>query len=307
MTGEALGVGDHDLIRYIAKHTAQCMNFGGGAAATRRRIGFVGNKNCLGRDLLTRNTAPRFGFRHQRLHHLADVLNIQTSAVESAVARLCSQHFADGPYSAFARGVGALHHHGRGTHANNHAVPPAVERNGGVCDHFVGGCRSAGQEPRTHPIDQIVGSDVVGRDYDDPLAAAGVNPVLGQRNTLGGACAGSVDLCVGTASADEFGELRMSHGQDSKQEATIENIRFFVDGRAQFADATVDFLHQNRMTVRFDRASEQAFEHCQLLAAFVVGVIMCHLLGERVVPGERGCKDHAGIVAHGVGQSPALG
>ena len=111
---------------------------------------------------------------------------------------------------------------------------------------------------------------------------------------------------VGTAGADEFRELRMSHGQDSQQEAPVEDIRFFVDGGAQFVDVPVYLLYQTGMTIRPDHASEQAFEHGQLLAAFVVRVIARHLIGERVVSGEGGSKNHAGIVAQNVGQSPAL-
>ena len=71
---------------------------------------------------------------------------------------------------------------------------------------------------------------------------------------------------VGTAGADEFGELRMSHGQYSEQEAPVEDIRLFFDGGAQLVDVPLDLLnndfrHQIGMTIRPDHASEQAFEH----------------------------------------------
>ena len=142
----------------------------------------MGNENGLWRDLVTRNAAARFGFGHQLLHHLADVLDVETSAVESAVARHSGQHLADGLYSAFTRSVGALHHQSCGAHADNHAVPPAVEGNSGVCDHFVGGCRSTGQEASAHPIDQMVRRDVVGRDDNHATAPPRVDPVLRQRH-----------------------------------------------------------------------------------------------------------------------------
>src|SRR5208283_677016 len=191
------------------------------------------------------------------LHHLANVLDIETSAVESAVVRRSRQDFADGLYSALARGVGALHHQSRGTHADNHAVPAAVERNGGVRDHFVGGRRSAGQEASAHPIDEMVRGYVVGRDDNHTAAAPGVDPVLRQRDTLCGARTGSVDLSVGTASADEFGELRMSHGQDSEQKAPVEDVWFLVDGGAQFVDALLDLLNQTGVSICLDFTCEQ--------------------------------------------------
>ena len=98
---------------------------------------------------------------------------------------------------------------------------------------------------------------------------------------------------VGTARADEFGELRMSHGQDPEQEAPVEDVRFFVDGGAQLVDAPLYFLHKSGITIPFDRAGEQAFEHGQLLAAFVVGVVARHLIGEGVVTrGTRKQKSH---------------
>ena len=237
VTGEALGVGDHNAIRDVAEDATKRVDLGRGAAAPRWCVGFMGNENCLRRDLATRNAAARFGFGDQGLHHLADVLDIETSTVESAVARHGGQHFADGLYSSFTRGVGAFHYQSGGAHTDDHSVPAAVEGNSGICDHFVGGCRTTGQEASAHPIDQMVGCHVVGGNDDYPLAPPDVNPVLRQRHRLRVARAGRVDLSVGTAGADEFGKLRMSHGQDAEQEAPVEDIRFFVDGGAQLVDA----------------------------------------------------------------------
>ena len=76
MSGEALGVGDHDLIRVGTKDAPQRVDLRGGAATTRRRVRFVRNKNSPRRDLLAGNAAVRFGLRDKILHHLTDVLNI---------------------------------------------------------------------------------------------------------------------------------------------------------------------------------------------------------------------------------------
>ena len=162
MTGETLGVGDHDAIRDIAEDAAKRVDLGGGTASPSRSIGFMGNENCLWGDLASRNAALRFSFGHQGFHDLPDVLDIETSAVEGAVVRRGGQHFTDRLYAACTRDLGALYYQSCGAHADQHAVPSTVEGNGGICNHFVGGGGSSGQEARTHPLDQMVRSYVVG-------------------------------------------------------------------------------------------------------------------------------------------------
>ena len=108
----------------------------------------------------------------------ADVLHVQTRAVEGAIRRHRAQHLADRPDAAFARRFRALHHHRRGAHPHDHAVTAAVERNRGVFHHLIGGRRPARQETRAEPVDQVIGRDVVRRDDDHPAAPAGADPVL---------------------------------------------------------------------------------------------------------------------------------
>ena len=71
-----------------------------------------------------------------------------------------------------------------------------------------------------------------------------------QRHRLGGARASGVDLRVGTAGADEFGELRMSHRQDSGAGSAGRRRRVLFDGGAQLVDVPVDLLRQGGMTIR---------------------------------------------------------
>src|SRR5208337_274400 len=170
VTGKALGVGDHDAIRVVSKDATKRVNLGGGAAAACRGVGFMGNENCLWRDLVTRNAAARFGLGDQSFHHLADVLDIETSTVERAVVCRGAQHFTDGLYSTITGGFGALHHQSCGAHADNHTVPPAVKGNGSICHQIVGGCRSTSQEASAHPTDQMVGGYVVCSDDNHPAA-----------------------------------------------------------------------------------------------------------------------------------------
>src|ERR1035438_7917089 len=138
----------------------------------------MGDKNSFRSDLLTRNSGLGLGFGNEIFHDLADVLNIETSGMEGAVAGHGGEDFADGLNSAVARCLRTFNDESSGSHSNNHAVSTAVERNGRVCYGFIGGCCAAGEEAGTHPLDEVVGADVVGRDNHYALAAPGVDPVV---------------------------------------------------------------------------------------------------------------------------------
>ena len=53
-----------------------------------------------------------------------------------------------------------------------------IERNGGFFHLFVSGGRTAGQETCAHPLDQVVGGDIVVRDDNNTTATPGANPIL---------------------------------------------------------------------------------------------------------------------------------
>ena len=135
------------------------------------------------------------------------MVDIQTRAVKSTIGCHCAQDFADWLDSAFAGSLCTFHDHRCCAHADQQSVPPAIERNGCFFHHFVGGCRAAGQESRAHPIEQMIGSYVIGGDHDHSPAPSGTNPVFRQRYGLGGGSTGRVDLRVGPTGPDEFGEL----------------------------------------------------------------------------------------------------
>ena len=158
------------------------------------------------------------------------------------------------------------------------------------------------------PIHPIRWSEVTSSRRDDDHAAAspGADPVLRQRNALGGGRASCVDLRVGTAGADEFGELRMSHRQDPEQEAPVEDVRLPLDCDAQLRDATVQLLPKTGITIagRAKRASlptsptargERDLRNSATLSS-----------AKAVTTGEGGAKNHAGIVTHGIWQSPSI-
>ena len=233
------------------------------------------------------------------------MLHIESGTVEGAVGRDLAQHFADGMNAAFTRGFSALDHQRRGAHAHNQAVTALVEWSGGFFDHFVRGCRSARQEARAEPFDHVVGGDIVGRDDDDALAAAGANPVLRQRNRLRRGRAGGVDLRVGTARADVLGELRVPHRQSPEEEAPVEDIWL----------CSIAVRNSSMRCATSWPSAECPFALCALhfssiansCAARAIGVIARHDLGKGVVARERRAHDHARVIAQSVGQAPAVG
>ena len=306
VAGEALGVSDHNLVRTVTKDVTQRMDLRRSTAAARGGVGFVRDENRLRSDLMTANAAS-FRFAHQILHHLADVMHVETGAVKRAIGGHRAQNFADGLDAPFAGGLRAFHHQASGAHADDHAVAAAVEGKGGFFDHFVGGRCSTRQEAGAHPSEQIVGSDVVGCDHDHAAATPRMDPVLGQRHALCGARAGSIDAGVRTTRADEFSELRMSHRQDTEQEATVENIRLFLYGVAQIVDALLNLLPHDGMAIHFGRPDVQAFQHGQLLALAAVRVIARHFVGERVQARKRRGKNHSCVIAQSIGQCPPVG
>jgi len=166
-----------------------------------------------------------------------------------------------------------LNHKSCSTHADDHAVPAAVEWSGSLFDHIVGRCRSASQKACAHPFHQMVGSNVVRREDNHTMAASGADPVLRQRHGLRGARTGGIDLRVGATGSYEFSKLRMAHGKSSEKEPPVENIGLFFNRGAQLFDAAIQFLQKVRVAIRFDHSREQALQSCQLLAAGMVRVI----------------------------------
>src|SRR3974390_2664572 len=124
-----------------------------------------------------------------------------------------AQHFTDGPEAALPGGFSALDDQSCCPHANDHAVPAAVERNGRLFHYVVRRRCPACQDPGAHPLHQMVGSNVVGGNHNHATASPCVDPVLRQCHGLRSARAGGVNLCIRSTSTYELRELRMPHGQ----------------------------------------------------------------------------------------------
>ena len=144
--------------------------------------------------------------------------------MEGAVGEFAAQHFAQAAHAALAQRIFRLHHQAASAHAQQHAVAPAIEGQGRLFQHIFGGGRAGGQEAGAHPFQQVVRGDVVGADDEHAAATAGPDPVLGHAHRHGGRSAGRVDLGVGTADAEQFGKLRVTHGENAEEETAIEFV-----------------------------------------------------------------------------------
>jgi hypothetical protein len=122
----------------------------------------VGDKDHFRRDVGAAQAMRTLHLGEQSFHHLPDVLHVEAGAVEGAVGSDTAQHLADGADTTLARGVGVLEHEGGSAHTDEHAVTAAVEGDGGVLDHVVGGGGPGGQEACAEPTHELVGGDVVG-------------------------------------------------------------------------------------------------------------------------------------------------
>ncbi len=228
--------------------------------------------------------------------------------MEGAVGGRRPEHFADRLQAALARRIGTLDHERGGTHAEDHPVAAAVERDRRLGDVVVGGRRSGREEAGAEPAEELVGGDVVGGDHDDATATTGADPVLGEGDGLGGAGARRVDLRVRAAGADEVGELGVAHRQDAEQEAAVEAVRLVVDQLAEVVQPPVDLVERDVGAVDLDQAGPDRLQLGSLLATGLVG-----REGVRVsaanssIPGKAEAKITPVSSRKLVGQAPALG
>ncbi len=284
--GEALGVGHQHGIRSVAEDGAQRLDFGGRAAATRRRVGLMRHEHQLGSDLLTRDAPVTLGVRDEFLHHLGDVGDVESRAVEGTVRGHDTEHFTDRRNAPLPGGGSGLHDHGRGTHADQHAVTAPVERERRLLDDCVGGRRPGGEEARSHPLEHVVRRDIVGSDDHDTAATPGADPVLGDRHRLCRARAGCVQLGVWAARADQLGELRVTHGQDAEQEPAVELVGSARDRGRQRVNAVVD-LRERVCSGGFRNVEPQRLELLQLLAPRTVALVGGDHAHQSVTPRKR--------------------
>ena len=161
----------------------------------------------------------------QAFHDHGDVVDVQPRAVEGAVARFAAQQLDDAAHAALADGVLALNDESAGAHAHDRAVAAPVEGQGGFGHLVLGGGRADGQEARANPLHQAVAGDVIAANDDHAAAPAAADPVFSDRDRLGGAGAGGVDLGIGAARAHVLGELAVAHRQDAEEEAAVEDVR----------------------------------------------------------------------------------
>ena len=301
--GEALGVGDHDRVGPGAERRTQRVDLRGGTAAAGGGIGLVRDEDRRVCDVVAIHTAP-LGLGDHGLHHLGDVVDVEPGAVEGAVRGDRPEHLTDGLQPTLSRGLGGLDDERRRAHSDDHPVTATVERDRGLLDRLVGRRGAGGQEACRDPRQELVAGHVVRGHHDDPPAAPGPDPVLGQRQCLGGARARRVDLGVRAPGPDDLGELRVTHGQAPEEEPSVERERLGLQQATQLGDPTVGLGAGG--LVALHRAPDR-FQGQELLAPPTVGVVAPEVVGERGVAREGGGEDDAGVVAQGVRKPPTLG
>ena len=157
--------------------------------------------------------------------------------MEGAVGGLAREQLDDTAHTALADSVLALDHQGAGTHAEQRAVAALVEGQGGGGNLIVGGGSTGGQKARPDPLDQLVaGHFIAGDDQHAPTAPA-PDPVLGYRDSLGGAGTCRIDCGVRAACADILRKLAVAHRQHAEEEASVEGIGLAGQFLAQGCDA----------------------------------------------------------------------
>ena len=108
---------------------------------------------------------------------------------------------------------------------------------------------------------------------------------------------------LGPAGADVLGELAVAHGQHTQQVAAVEAVLLARDPLVELAEPAVDLAQRLRVA----RVHAQVVERLALALAALVREEPPGLVGEAVVAREGAREDHARVVAHRLGQQPALG
>ena len=159
-----------------------------------------------------------------------------------------AEHFADGLEAAFPRRFQAFDDEGRGAHPDDQAVTAAVERGCRLFDDLVGGGGAGGQEAGAEPAHQVLRGDVVGRDHDHAAAAAGLNPVAGDRRRPGcrwrrlrwWRCSGRARRCTRrTGSAPSTGRGTESAGRNGTGSSRFRRAVRRCADRSSWTEAVV--------------------------------------------------------------------
>ena len=305
VAGVALGVGDHHLVGLLAKGAAQGVDLGCGASASSGRVGLVRDKDRIRGDSVAVDAKALLCLAHDPVHDLADVFHVEAGAVEGTVGDLARQHLADAPHAAFTDGALCFQHDRRGTHTDDRAFAAAVEGHGGLVQSFLRRGCAGGEQPRPDPLHQVLSGDVISGDDDHPPAAPGADPVLGDGDGMGRRGTRSVDVGVGTASADVFGELGMPHCQDTKDEPSVKAIVQALQLVLHVCDAPVHLLPQ-AVVCREDKVA-QFVKHIELLVERAIFLEASDLIRHTVQAGEGRGKDHPGLIGQSCREHPLVG
>ena len=199
-----------------------------------------------------------------------------------------------------------LDNDGGGAHTENGPVPATIERERGFLDGFIGCGRTHGKKARTDPLEQLVARYIVARDDNDPFAAPGADPVIGDGDGL--CCAGArcVYLGVWAARTDVLGKLGMAERHNPVEELPIERVVRCSQFLLQVADAMPNLGGDPGTGAKLLGLLRQVLQLREAGLGYLHIAVAVHLLHETVGPGEGRSEYDAGRVSVGVGQHVAI-
>ncbi len=222
--------------------------------------------------------------------------------MEGAVRDLDPEQLDDAAHASFPDRVLGLEHQPAGAHPHYQAVAATVEGKGGLRDLGFGRRRTRGEEAGAYPLEQVVAGHVIGGDDDHAPAASAANPIAGEADGLGCGGAGRVHLRVRAACTEQLADLGVAHREHVPEELAVEMVGRARDLGFDLGDPAID----SRSLVRGQRRAERG-ELGEALATGAILVETGDLADERVVAGEGGGEDDAGLVGERFGKGPAIG
>ena len=221
VTGEALGVGNHELVGRIAKGVAKRLDLRLGRTASGRGVGFVREEHGVGRHGVAVKAPTSLHVGDESVDDLAHVLNIEASAVIGRIRRGRTEHFCNGLDAALLRFRMAFNDKGGGAHAEDQAVAAAVKRQRRFLDDVVRGRSTRGGKAAGDPFPQVIARDIVTADDDHAVHTSSVEPILCYAKGRCGRGAGKVDGGVWPTNARVLSKLGMPHVEGLEEVAAV--------------------------------------------------------------------------------------
>ena len=221
VAGEALGVGNHELVGRIAEGVAERLHFRLGRTASGRGVGFVREEHGVGSHGVAVEAPTSLHVGDEAVDDLAHVLNIEARAVVGRIRRGRTEHFCNGLDAALLRFGMAFNDKGGGAHAEDQAVSAAVKRQRRFFNDVVRGRSTRGGKAAGDPLPQVIARDIVTADDDHAVHTSSVKPILCHTKGSCGRGTGEVDRGVWPPNARVLSKLGMPHVEGLEEVASV--------------------------------------------------------------------------------------